>query len=535
MLKKVLIGGVLFFALLFAGVFFFAKSVLTGETVRTALAAQVEKAIGQPVSIGALDVSLMPRLTLTLGNVTLGKPERLTVGDLRVGTDFGALFSRRIEHASLHLNGARIALPLPTFTIASSPAPPADAETSKPPVELVSIDEIVLRDVQVVSGGRTLRGDIELVPKGTTAVEIRRIALAADDTTINVTGNITDVNGPVGTLTIKAGKLNMDQLLAFVNDFTSGAGLDSSASGSTGAPASASTATPSAAPATMNVSLSLDAESASMGGLTLSALSGKAKAAADGLTLNPVSFGIFGGQYQGSLALTPGQTLRFKGSSTLSNVDVAAATRFGGSPDMVTGRLSGTIDFAGNGSDPSEVLKTTTGKARVDITDGVIKNLGLVSAVVTATSMRAGSLNQAVSTAKSGAKDEPFSRLGATLDIGGGNISTNDLSFESRDLLLTAQGVIGLVASTADLKGRVQLSDELSKQAGSDLVRFTQDQGRVTLPVTVSGRLEAPNVRVDVGDMAKRALQNAVNEQKDRAKTQATDAVKKRLGGLFGR
>lgn len=534
MLKKILIGGALLLVLLFAGVFFFAKSALTGETVRTALAAQVEKAIGQPVSIGALDVSIMPRVTLTLGQVTMGNPARLTVGDLRVGTDFGALFSRRIEHASLHLNGARIELPLPTFTVASSPAPPPDAEAAKPPVELVSIDEIVLRDVQVVSGGRTLRGDIELVPKGTTAVEIRRIALAADDTTINVTGQITDVNGPVGELAIKAGKLNMDQLLAFVNDFTSGAGLDASSTGSPATPASSSPAA-SAAPTTMNVTLSLDAESASMGGLTLSALSGKAKVAADGLTLNPVSFGIFGGQYQGALALTPGETLRFKGSSTLTNIDVAAAARFGGSPDTVTGRLSGKVDFAGSGSDPSAVMKTTTGKARVDITDGVIKNLGLVSAVVTATSMRAGSLTQAVSTAKSGSKDEPFSRLGATLDVSGGNISTNDLSFESRDLLLNAQGVIGLVASTADLKGRVQLSDELSKQAGSDLVRFTQDQGRVTLPVTIAGSLEAPTVRVDAGDMAKRALQNAVNEQKDRAKTEATAAVKKRLGGLFGR
>ena len=40
------------------------------------------------------------------------------------------------------------------------------AEATKPPVELVSIDEIVLSDVQVVSGGRTVRGDIEIVPEG---------------------------------------------------------------------------------------------------------------------------------------------------------------------------------------------------------------------------------------------------------------------------------------------------------------------------------------------------------------------------------
>ncbi|MBM3773028.1 MAG: hypothetical protein FJW27_17430 [Acidimicrobiia bacterium] len=532
MLKKILIGAALALILLFAGVFFLAKSALTGEAVRIALAAQVEKAIGQPVSIGALHVSVMPRLTLTLGNVTLGKPARMTVDDLRVGTDFGALFSRRIEHASLHLTGARIELPLPTLTIASSPAPPSDAEPSKPPVELVSIDEIVLSDVQVVSGGRMLRVDIELVPKGTTAVQIRRIALAADDTTINVTGQITDVNGPVGELAIKAGKLNLDRLLAFVNDFTAGAGLASVAGGSGATPSSSTASGP---PSTMDVVLSLDAESATMGGLTLSALSGKATVTGHGLTLNPVSFGIFGGEYQGSLGLTPGQTLRFKGSATLSNIDVVAAARFGGSPDTITGRLSGKLDFADSGSDPSVVMKTTTGRARVDITDGEIRNLGLVSAVVAATSMRAGALSQAVSTAKSGSKDEPFGRLGATLDSRGGNISTNDLSFESRDLLLNAQGVIGLIASTADLKGRVQLSDELSRQAGSDLVKFTQDQGRVTLPVTVSGSLDSPHARVDVGNMAKRALQNAVNEQTDRAKTQATEAVKKRLGGLFGR
>lgn len=533
MLKKILIGGGLVLILLFAGAFFWAKSALTGETVRTALAAQVEKALGQPVSIGTLDVSIMPRLTLTLGKVTVGRPERITVDDLRVGTDFGALFSRRIEHASLHLTGARIELPLPTFSLAS--AAPAEAEPSKPPVELVSIDEIVLSNVQVASGGRTLRGDIELVPKGTNAVEIRRIALAADDTTITVTGQITDVSGPVGQLAIKAGKLNMDQLLAFVNDFTANAGLDAGSSGSTATPVPSSTTTAAGAPSTMNVTLALDAESASMGGLTLSTLSGQAQVTGAGLTLNPVSFGIFGGQYQGSLALTPGQTLRFTASSTLSNVDVAAAARFGGSPDTISGRLSGKIDVTGSGSDPSMVMKTTKGRARVDITDGVIKNLGMVSAVVAATSMRAGSVNQAVSAAKSGATDEPFSKLGATLDLAHGAVSTNDLTFESRDLLLNAQGTIGLVASTVDLRGRVQLSDELSKQAGSDLVRFTQDQGRVTLPVTVSGSVESPSVRVDVGDMAKRALQNAANEQKERAKTQATEAVKKRVGGLFGR
>lgn len=529
MLKKIMIGVVLAVVLLFAGAALWARSVLTGEHVRSALAGQIEKAIGQPVSIGALDASIMPRVSVTLGDVTIGPPGKITVRDLQVGTDFRALLSRRIEHAKLTLTGARLELPLPAFAVSDSSTPP-DSGSSEPPVELVSIDAIELKDVEVVSGGRTLRGDIELVPRGTTGLDIQRIALGADNTQINVTGRITDFNGPVGELTVKSGALDVDQLLAFVNDFTGGAGLDrpsasSAAPSSPGAPM----------PGNMNVSLTLETASATMGGLTLDKLAGQAKVAGEGITLDPVSFGIFGGQYQGSLALVPGTVLRFRGSSTLSNVDVAAAAAFAGSPETISGRLSGKVNFSGSGSDPSAVMKTVTGKGRVDITNGTIKNLGLINAVVLATSMRAGSLNQAASTAKSGSRDEPFTKLGATLDIGGGGLRTDDLAFESKDLLLSARGTVNLVASTVDLTGRVQLSDELSKQAGSDLVRYTQDQGRVTLPVTVTGSIEAPSARIDTGDMAKRALVNAANEQKERAKAEAGKAIKKGLGGLLGR
>jgi len=285
----------------------------------------------------------------------------------------------------------------------------------------------------------------------------------------------------------------------------------------------------------MNLTLSLEADSAAMGGLMLSKLNGKARVNGNELALDPVSFGIFGGQYEGSLALAPGQTLRFKGSSKLSNVDVAAATAFAGSPNTITGRLSGRLDFSGAGSEPTAVMKTIAGKARIDIVDGVVKNLGLVNSVVMATSMKTGALSQAVSNARSGPSDEPFSKIGATLDIANGTVHTNDMEFESKDLILNAQGAINLTASTLDLKGRVQLSDELTTQAGNDLVKYTQEEGRVTLPATVSGTIEAPSVTINAGDMARRALKNAVNEQKERAKTEATKAVGKKLGGLFGR
>ena len=227
-----------------------------------------------------------------------------------------------------------------------------------------------------------------------------------------------------------------------------------------------------------------------MGALTLDGLSGKARIIASGLSIDPVAFGVLGGRYQGSLALTlDHDTMRFSGVSTLSNIDMAAVTAFAGNPDTITGRMSGRIDFAGRGADLASVMRTVRGKARIDIVDGIIKNLGLLNSVVVATSMRAGSLERAASTAGSQSTDEPFSTLGATLMMADGSITTDDLRLESKDLLLSAAGTVRLVASTVDLKGRVQLSDELTQQAGRDLIRYTQDQGRVTLPATITGSI----------------------------------------------
>jgi AsmA-like C-terminal region len=126
----------------------------------------------------------------------------------------------------------------------------------------------------------------------------------------------------------------------------------------------------------------------------------------------------------------------------------------------------------------------------------------------------------------SGSNDEPFSQLAATLAIANGTARTNDLQFHSPDVLLRAIGSLRLDGRAIDLKGDVQLSDALSQQAGRDLVRYTQEQGRVTVPAFVTGSLQAPSVRVDIASLARRALQNKANEAIEKA-------LGNKLGGLF--
>ena len=516
MLKKVLLGAFVLILLLSIGLSLWVRAVFTDDNVRVALAEQLSTALGQPVRIGSVASAIYPRVTVNLGQVSIGEPARIHVRTLHVGADLRALLSRRIEHARLELSGARVELPLPDFSVATGSN---SGSSRSAPVEIVSIDAIVLRGVAIVSGGRTLTGDVEVVPEGK-GLTLRHVRLVADKATIDVTGRVTDLSGPVGDVAIKAGALNFNQLLAFASDFATGSGMATSTAARS-APARATNphAGPRGVPP-MNIAVSLEANRATMGTLTLETLAGKARITADTMTLEPISFGVFGGRYGGSLVFTLGAVPAFKLNATLAGVDMAAATAFAGSPGTITGRLSGKLNLTGRGMDAASVTNTTRGTARIDVVDGIVKNLGLIRSAVVATSGRADAAGGR------GTRDAPFTTLGATLNVAGGSARTEDLRLQSKDVLLAAAGTIRLDGSVIDLTGQVQLSDELSKQAGRDLVRYTQEGGRVTLPVTITGSADAPHVRIDVASTAKRALVNRANEE-------AQKALKKGLRGLF--
>jgi uncharacterized protein involved in outer membrane biogenesis len=495
-----------------AALYFWAHAILASETVRTAVASELTRALGQPVHIGSIGASIVPRVTMTLGDVTIGDPARITVEDLDVGTSLGALVSRRIEHATVRLNGARIELPLPAFAFADS----ANDEPAGAPVTIASVDDIALDDVTIVSGGRTLRADADLTAAGR-SVTIRRATLSADGTALDLTGTITDLDAPAGHLTVKAGSLAIDRLLAFVSDFASGAGAPSS----TDAPAPAPTAAPPAGEAhpQMDLLVVLNADRASLGTLALADVAGRAHITAGEARLQPITFAVFGGRYNGVLALSLGANPAFHLGATVNGIDLAAVSTFAGHPGALTGTAEGRLALDGHGRTAADVVRTTAGTATLDARDGSVKGLGLVRGLILATSMRGDSQADLGSTTA----DEPFTRMGATFALAGGTATTKDLRFESKDVLLSATGTIRLDGSRIDLAGPVQLSDALSTQAGRDLVRYTASDGRVTLPVTITGSADDLHVGVDLTSVAKRAIINRAGEE-----------VKKALGDLLG-
>src|SRR5262249_41190504 len=155
-----------------------------------------------------------------------------------------------------------------------------------------------------------LSADLEASLEGS-GVAVRRASFRTDEATINVTGQITNLNGPVGELSLKTDALNFDRFLSFMADFAGGAGAISPTTASRSFSKvrlkpdnTESVATTERATATervtgasaMNLAVSLDATRATLGTLPLDHLVGRARVTVSTLTLAPIAFGVFGGQ-----------------------------------------------------------------------------------------------------------------------------------------------------------------------------------------------------------------------------------------------
>src|SRR5690606_3301367 len=277
------------------------------------------------------------------------------------------------------------------------------------------------------------------------------------------------------------------------------------------------------------LTVDLDVGRARTGGLELSDLKGRAVVTPAAASFDPLAFGIFGGRYEGTMRLALQGTPRFAWKAEVAGVDAAQLMAFAGSPDTVTGTLAGAVSLEGQGLQMEQALRTARGTATVRIDDGTIAGLGLVRTIVVAGSGRGGIDESARRAA--GQPDTPeaeqFSRLGATWQIDRGVMATKDLTMSSTDVDLNAAGTVRITDMTAQFAGQVKLSEALSKQAGTDLYRYAQEGGRVTLPVTVTGPLQNLAVNVDVTDAARRAIRN-------RAVEETKKAIERNLPGLGG-
>ncbi|HTM26989.1 MAG TPA: AsmA-like C-terminal region-containing protein [Vicinamibacterales bacterium] len=223
-------------------------------------------------------------------------------------------------------------------------------------------------------------------------------------------------------------------------------------------------------------------------------------------TLSPLSFSMFGGTFDGRLDADVRGTLpRLQLTGAVTRVDAAQVMKHTGAPGSVTGRLSGNITLSADGADGAALVRSARGTIRAAVQDGTLPYLDLVRPIVLAFGKPSGAPPEGSGSA--------FTRLAGAFALVNSVLTTDDLSLQSRDFDLAGRGHVRLDTGLVDARADAVLSRELTSQAGTDLRRYAQQDGRVVVPVTIAGTLDRPTVFVDVAAATRRAIGNELQRR----------------------
>lgn len=477
----------------------------SGDGMRLALEQQATARLGQPVRIQAARGQIFPRPGIGLTGVTVGNPVRLTLSNVDVSTDLRALLSRRIEDARIVISDSTIQMPLP-FALpeedASGEGETAgagrDGESSEAAggIRLVSVREISLRNVRIVSRGREIRVSADSSLNGD-HLTVSRFTADSGSTSLHVEGEA-DLEPRVDAkLRAKANKIDVDELLALATAFTPERRAARRGAASPSQP--------------MKVVAQLKADTATAAGVQVTQFTTNITLDGERIALSPLTFGLFGGSYEGSLSGRLSDSMSVTLKSRLKGLNVAQLAAFGGSPDSITGTLSGEGTFSAQGADMAAALASANGKGSASIVDGTIKRLNLVRTVVLFFGRPAPETQEAT---------DQFERIDTTFSLARQVFRADTFSMQSRDADLNGTATLSL--ETQELDGTVDmlLSEELSAQAGTDLARFTRKENKVVLPARLGGTLQQPRITINATAAIRRGIQNE---------------IERRFKGLFGR
>lgn len=465
---------------------------LRGDGIRSALEQQATAWMHQPVHIGSVNLRVVPRPSIALRDVRVGTPVRMTFGEVDLSAGLGPLLSRRIEEAEMSIAATSIALPLPfEIPVAQAGATPAGAG-SRPALTLVSVRSIRLRDIAVSSRGRTLTVSMDS-SLSSTHLNVDRLTASSGKTALDVTGLVQLTPTIDARLSARAARLDLDDLAALAGAFATD-----------GPQASSPTAS------TARLELRVGADTASVSGVELQTLATTLVAQGSRLTMSPLSFGLFGGRYQGAVDVRSGARLRGTVRAQITGLDMSRLAAFGGVPDTITGTLAGGGTFSGEGTTIGQLLQGAAGTGQVSVRSGTLKRLGLVRSVVLFFGRPSGDTRAAA---------DDFDRIDVSFTLARRVLSASAVALRSQDVDLVGAGTMNLDSRALDARVDLSLSEELSAQAGTDLARFTREGSRIVLPARVSGTTDRPRVSIDAAAATRRGLRNE---------------VQRRLGGILG-
>jgi AsmA-like C-terminal region len=485
MIRKLLAGVAILFVIIAIAVVLFARGAIGGDTMRRALEAQLSDRVGQPVTIRTLGASFFPRVTVDLHDVAIGQPPAMTIAQVSVDTGLRGLLSRRVEDAEVIIANSRIPVEM-ALGIAGVVAS-GGTSTSTSGLTIVSVKTLAFRQVELVAGPHSLRVDLQSSLNGD-RLDVTSLTAESAGTRLKATGALTSVSARQGRFSATAGRLNLDELLAVASSLSS------------------ATPTRPGTASALDLQIALTAPGGELGGYAFQSLSTTLHISPEQLLLRPLRFGIFGGEYDGQLEVMSARGAPHLAlNGRVAGMNLATLLKDTRGSTSMSGKMGGNVALTADGTSSNEMLRTARGTGRVTIADGAIPGLEMVRSIVLAFGKPSG--------APAPGSGSAFTRLDGPFTLADQTLRCTNITFASRDFDMTGSAVVRLPAGAIDMRANVVLSRDLTAQAGTDLRRYAQEDGRVVVPAIISGTVAAPSVMIDVAAAVNRALQNEVKRK----------------------
>ena len=229
--------------------------------------------------------------------------------------------------------------------------------------------------------------------------------------------------------------------------------------------------------------------------------------------------------YQGSLAGTASanaHTNRFALKADLGGVALGPLLHDALGNDLLEGRGNVTLDLQTGGNTVSAMKRELAGGAKLALKDGALRGINLDEAIRKARALAGG--KSAAEQGAQGAQRTDLTELAASFVIKNGVAHNDDLAAKSPLLRVSGSGEVDIGAGSIDYLAKVSVVSSSAGQGG----REAADLRGLTVPVKISGPLDAPRYRVDLkataGDAVKRKAEDKLKER-----------VQDRLKGLLRR
>jgi AsmA protein len=270
----------------------------------------------------------------------------------------------------------------------------------------------------------------------------------------------------------------------------------------------------------------LDATLRSTGGslrdIAYRTLDGQASLRNQKLTFERLKLSAFDGSITGAGSYdmanpdAPAFALRGK----VDGIDVGALfAHFGaGRALQMSGRLQGTFDLDGRGSEWEVIRQALVGKGALEVADGVLKGVNIAESVLGGLTGIPGLSNLISPKVRSkyselfGMDDTVFEVLAGKMTLGDGRALLDEIALAAHDYRLDGKGTIGLDKALdigMTFVASQNLTDDLIRSA-KEIRYLTDANGRFNLPLRLAGSMPTIRAQPDVQYVARQLSSSLV-------------------------